>query len=295
MTGSATVAFVLQSINRSTTAHWASIPSYTFSQFRTQSSTASTISLLAALWTRTKATTNVSARDRILASSSPTQVTTASHRRRRSSLKASIPGISIQEASSPRSYGFPGASSGLPADGFAQPLPPIPGTPSAEMSLSRSPSPNRGGGWSSPGLTTPYDTVSGRSSPRRAYGGEYPFNANGGPKSNNVTWVSAKGRSEEVNGYPSFSTRNNGFFSRHARKLSRSLPSFNMGGQRYAEKEKLQRGRHNESGLRRLATHFGRLLWKMRLRLLIVITFALSIVLFYVTRKFNPDSWLLRR
>ena len=153
------------------------------------------------------------------------------------------------------------------------------------MSLSRSPSPNRGGGWSSPGLTTPYDNVSGRSSPRKAYATEFPFNANGGMNGSNVTWASAKARSQEVNGYPSFSTRNNGFFSRHARKLSRSLPSFNIGGQRYAEKEKLGRGRHSEGKFRRLATHLGRMLWRMRLRLLVVITCILSIVLFYVTRK----------
>lgn len=221
----------------------------------------------------------------ILAPSSPTKVTTQSHRRRRSSLKTSTPSIHIQEASSPRTYGSPGASSGLPADGFAQPLPPIPGTPSADMSLSRSPSPNRGGGWSSPGLTTPYDEVDGRSTPRKAYAAEFPFNANGGTSGNSVTWASAKARSQEVNGYPSFSTRNNGFFSRHARKLSRSLPSFNLGGSRYAEKEKLGRGRHSDSKLRRLATHLGRMLWRMRLRLLIVATFILSIVLFYVTRK----------
>jgi len=237
---------------------------------------------------KTEATIDAFSHHRILAPLSPTQVTTDSHRRRRSSLKTSTPCINIQEAPSPRSYGLPGASSGLPADGFAQPLPPIPGTPSAEMSLSRSPSPNRGGGWSSPGLTTPYDTVSGRSSPRRAYGGEYQSNVNGGPKGSNVTWASAKVKSEGVNGYPSFSTRNNGFFSRHARKLSRSLPSFNIRGQRYAEKEKLGRGRHNDGKVRQLATHFGRLLWRMRLRLLVVMIFILSIVLFYVTREYIP-------
>lgn len=239
-------------------------------------------------WAKTEATIDAFSYHRILAPSSPTQVTTKSYKRRRSSLNTPTPSIDIQEASSPRPYESPGASSGLPADGFAQPLPPIPGTPSAEMSLSRSPSPNRGGGWSSPGLTTPYDTVSGRSSPRRAYAGEYPYNTNGVPKGSNVTWASAKVKSEEVNGYPSFSTKNNGFFSRHARKLSMSLPSFNLGGQRYAEKEKLGRGRHNGGKIRRLATHFGRLLWRMRLRLLVVIMCILSIVLFYVTREYVP-------
>ena len=154
------------------------------------------------------------------------------------------------------------------------------------MSLSRSPSPNRGGGWSSPGLTTPFDNISRTSSPRRGYG---DLQMNGSSSNNNVTWATAKARSEEVNGYPSFSTRNNGFFSRHARQISRSLPSFNIGTRRdYAEKEKLGRGRRwlPNSGSRtgRLATYFGRILWRMRLRLLIVFGFILAVILFYVTR-----------
>ena len=161
------------------------------------------------------------------------------------------------------------------------------------MSLSRSPSPNRGGGWSTPGLTTPYDSVNGRSSPRKAYAAEFPLNANGSASSSNVTWASAKVRSQEINGYPSFSTRNNGFFSRQARKLSRSLPSFSIGGRRYAEKEKLGRGRQSGSRFRRLAAHLGRMLWRMRLRLLVVIAFILSIVLFYVTRKSSISKFLV--
>lgn len=154
------------------------------------------------------------------------------------------------------------------------------------MSLSRSPSPNRGGGWSSPGLTTPFDNISRTSSPRRAYG---DLQTNGAASNSNVTWATAKARSEEVNGYPSFSTRNNGFFSRHARQISRSLPSFHIGTRRdYAAKEKLGRGRRwlPNSGSRtgRLATHLGRILWRMRLRLLIVFAFVLAVILFYVTR-----------
>ena len=218
-----------------------------------------------------------------MASSSPTQVFTASHRRRRSSLRNTpTPAVHLQE---PPSYGSPGASSGLPADGFTQPLPPIPGTPAAEMSLSRSPSPNRGGGWSSPGLTTPFDNVSGRSSPRKPFGGEFPFNANGGTSSGNVTWASAEARRDEVNRYPSFSTKNSGFFSRNARKLSQSLPTFNKGPRRsYAEKEKLGRGRYNESRMRRILSHIGMIIWRMRLRFVIVLGFLLAILLFYVTR-----------
>ncbi|KAK3080936.1 hypothetical protein LTS18_011760, partial [Coniosporium uncinatum] len=103
------------------------------------------------------------------------------------------------------------------------------------MSLSRSPSPQRGGGWSSPGLTTPYNSTSRRSSPMRAY-------ANGGP--NNITWASAKAKSAEVKSYPAFETRNQNVFARYARKFSTGmgLPTFNGDPDKdYAEKEKLGR------------------------------------------------------
>lgn len=200
------------------------------------------------------------------------------------------PSINLQEAPS---NGYPGASSGLPVDGFAQPLPPIPGTPAAEMSLSRSPSPNRGGGWSSPGLTTPFDNVSGRSSPRKPYGGEFPFSANGGASSSNVTWASAQAKSDEINGYPSFSTRNNGFFSRNARRLSHSLPSFTRGQKTYAEKEKLGRGRYNEGRIRRVLAHIGMIIWRMRLRFVVVLGFLLAVILFYVTREYSTGLHLV--
>ena len=209
----------------------------------------------------------------------------SSQRRRRSSSaakKTSTPTLNLQEPLS--SNDFAGASSGLPANGFAQSLPPIPGTP-AYMSLSRSPSPNRGGGWSSPGLTTPFDNLSGRSTPRKGYGEYQP---NGGIGSSNVTWASAKAKSDEINnGYPSFSTRNNGFFSRHARQLSRSLPGFVRGQRDYAEKEKLGRGRwypNHGSRVERILGFVGRSVWRWRLRLLVLLTLVLAIILFYVTR-----------
>jgi hypothetical protein len=101
------------------------------------------------------------------------------------------------------------------------------------MSLSRSPSPRRDGGWSSPGLSTPYDEASGRSrSPRKPYGG-----INGGPQG--VTWASAKANSARVNGYPSYQ-----------RNLSESLPYFAHGGQedRHTEKEKSGKGGWQSGG-----------------------------------------------
>lgn len=108
---------------------------------------------------------------------------------------------------------------------------------------------------------------------------------NGSVGTSNVTWATAKARSDEVNGYPSFSTRNNGFFSRHARQISRSLPSFVRG----AEKEKLGRGRwYPNSGSKtgRILGFLGRSIWRLRLRLLITLLFILAVILFYVTRKF---------
>lgn len=217
----------------------------------------------------------------ILAPRSPSLSSIGSQNRRRTSSVAkrtATPTLNLQEPTS--SKGRLGASSGLSADGFAQPLTPIPTTP-AHMSLSRSPSPNRGGGWSSPGLTTPYDNLSGRASPRKGYG---EIQMNGGLGNSNVTWASAKARSDEVNGYPSFSTRNNGFFSRHASQISRSLPSFVRG----AEKEKLGRGRwysNNGSKPGRILGFLGRSIWRLRLRLLITLSFILAVIVFYLTRK----------
>jgi len=83
------------------------------------------------------------------------------------------------------------------------------------MSLSRSPSPHPGGGWSSPGLTP----GSGSSTPR----GYSPSPASLAP---GISWAAAKAKRDEVHGYPSFSTRNSGFFSRQKRRISARLPSF---------------------------------------------------------------------
>ncbi|KAL3418635.1 golgi mannosyltransferase complex subunit [Phlyctema vagabunda] len=144
------------------------------------------------------------------------------------------------------------------------------------MSLSRSPSPRPGGGWASPGLNSPgFASYSGRSSPGK------PYTPNG---ANSVTWESAKAKSEGVNGYPSFSTQNNGFFNRHYRKISSSLPHFNLGGERpYAEKEKLGRGRNGK-----LAWFMGRIGRSsfLKKRIIVLITFLIVTLIFYSTRQF---------
>ncbi|KAI9894198.1 MAG: alpha-1,6-mannosyltransferase [Vezdaea aestivalis] len=159
------------------------------------------------------------------------------------------------------------------------------------MSLSRSPSPQRGGGWASPGLTD--NISSGRSSPVRAY-----TNVNGG--ANNVAWASAKARSAQVNGHQGFSTKNAGWFGRHARSISSSLPRFGSGGGRksYGDREKLNRGRWGPSGggiFRRFQTLCGGIFRRMKLRLLLVLAILVLWALFYITplhRVYRKASFL---
>jgi mannan polymerase II complex MNN10 subunit len=140
--------------------------------------------------------------------------------------------------------------------------------------MSRSPSP-RPGGWSSPGLSTPYDT-GGRTS---------PF-ANG-PSTHNVTWASAQARSAEVKGQSSFNPRNQGFFSKHFRRISTSLPVS------YGEKEKLGRGRSQNNkfmqSINRIAWNF----WRLRRSVGVVLLVIFSIIFFYVTRKSTARTLLV--
>ena len=142
------------------------------------------------------------------------------------------------------------------------------------MSLSRSPSPVPGGGWSSPGL----NINSGRSSPAKGYSG-----SNGNP----VAWESARLKNMGSGGYPSFSTQHQGFFTRHMRRISSSLPRF-ASNSHYAEKEKLQRGRWSLQSvpvlgrLKNLAARMGR---KMKIRLLIGFLILFCIWVFYNSRQ----------
>lgn len=143
------------------------------------------------------------------------------------------------------------------------------------MSLSRSPSPVPGGGWSSPGLNL---NSSGRSSPAKA--------SFSGPNNGNVTWESARLKTQGVSGYPSFSTQNQGFFTRHMRRISRSLPSFNTDVQgKRPEKEKLGRSRWNIPVFGRVGRILARTSRKARIRALIVAVLLLCYTLFYVTRE----------
>jgi mannan polymerase II complex MNN10 subunit len=210
---------------------------------------------------------------------SPSTITTTTGHRRRRSSTAKIPtALDLQDSSYSRgrigtTSGIAGIAGGAPGEQLAA----IPGTPADFNMSSRSPSPHRSGGWSSPGLNTPYDTGGGRSSP-------YP---NGG--THNVTWASAQARSSEVKGYAAFNPRNTGFFGKHFRRISSSLPFS------YAEREKLGRGRYSKSQWAQYLTHIGRILWRLRLKVGILLLFAFAMILYYVTRKsFSPPFFTTR-
>lgn len=210
----------------------------------------------------------------------PVSANTPSHHRRRSSTTGPQ-ALNPQNSSSPI-RNDQGSSLGLtaaPAFGDAPLSSATPGTPntivtpSTHMSLSRSPSPIPGGGWSSPGLTQ-YSSQGGYSSPQFGMGTN-----NGG---NGMSWAAAKSHSDRVKAYPSFETRNSGFFSRSRRKISASLPRFNIAPRNFREKEKLGRGRwhsFNSSGslAGRIRTFLGAGLRRKRvlLLLLFIILFAL--------------------
>ncbi|KAJ9157527.1 Alpha-1,2-galactosyltransferase [Pleurostoma richardsiae] len=154
------------------------------------------------------------------------------------------------------------------------------------MSLSRSPSPVPGGGWASPGLNI---NTSGRSSPAKGFSG-----SNGG----SVVWESSRLKNTGANGgYPSFSTQNQGFFTRHMRRISSSLPSFSM-NTHYAEKEKLQRGRWSPLRLPlvgRVKSIVARMGRKMKIRLLIGFLILFSLYVFYhspLVYHWRRTTWL---
>jgi mannan polymerase II complex MNN10 subunit len=146
------------------------------------------------------------------------------------------------------------------------------------MSLPRSPSPSPGEGWPSPSLTS----GSGRSTP---YISLYPPNPSD-------PWLVAKAKSEDVRGYPSFSTRNSGFFLRSKRKIIETLPKFNMRSRspkEYTEKDDFiyRRG----SGWRSL--WFGRTaLRRRRSRLFLALFLLLFGYLFLWTCKLPCSAYL---
>lgn len=148
------------------------------------------------------------------------------------------------------------------------------------MSLSQSPSPHpAGGGWSSPGLTT----GSGSSTPHSGFLSPNPLGPSG------ISWAAAKAKSDEVRGYPSFSTRNNGFFSRSKRRISATLPSFRVSSRSpngYIDKDDFGRDRPLSPGRGWRSCGFGRtMLRRRRLRLLIALILVLVGYFYFWTCK----------
>jgi len=145
------------------------------------------------------------------------------------------------------------------------------------MSLSRSPSPTRGG-WSSPGLSTPNSGMSRGPSPIR----------NPGPRrtnANNAPWKSAT--RAEPRSFASFSPRE-GTFTTSLRKMSQSLSFWRT--KNFSDKEKLGRGRMATARTEwkrgdRILPFVGRVVWKMRLQFLIIFV-ILGALLFSTGRKF---------
>lgn len=82
-----------------------------------------------------------------------------------------------------------------------------------------------------------------------------------------------------MKGYPGFTPRNQGFFAKHFRRISTSLPIS------YGEKEKLGRGRYQGNRFMQMLNRIGWNIWRLRRSLGLLLLVILSIVTFYVTRK----------
>lgn len=176
------------------------------------------------------------------------------------------------------------ASSSLAAvDGFDQPLPAIPGSPSDPMTLSRSPSPQPGGGWTTPGLAESIHNDRNRSrSPAKKPYGDLQTHA--------LSWEAAKAQSAQVKAYsPVLESHNRGFFKRHIRSLSSQLPQFyrRSSSAKHINTEKASRGGLPQSReeWKSAAYVAWRISYRWRRQLLLLFSVIILTVLFYVTRE----------
>jgi mannan polymerase II complex MNN10 subunit len=126
------------------------------------------------------------------------------------------------------------------------------------MSLSRSPSPHAGGGWSSPGLVPSSGTSSSRPDTLSPSSG--------------ISWAAARAKSDLVRGYPSFSTRNSGFFSRQKHKLTTRLPILRrLSSREYVDKDSYEKEwRPRDGGSRSFGISMRRSRFRVLLALLLV-------------------------
>lgn len=180
---------------------------------------------------------------------------------------------------------------------FAQSLAAIPATPSlpparssSPMSLSRSPSPNLNGGWTSRGLTDDRSDSPDQISP-----------AMNGFDKNDAQWAAARAKSQAVRGYPTIQTKNEGFFKRTKRQVSLVLPTFNTFSpqdKNWRDQEKLGRGRwHQSPGEGKFATvrtFLGNFLRKFKFIFLILGVVAILTTALSQASKWSEknDSWI---
>ena len=93
--------------------------------------------------------------------------------------------------------------------------------------------------------------------------------------------ASAQARSAEVKGYSGFQPRNQGFFSKHFRRISTSLP-FTM------EKEKTDRGRPQGNKVAQVLNRVWRTILRRQRSFGLLLVIFLSILMFYITREYLP-------
>lgn len=94
-------------------------------------------------------------------------------------------------------------------------------------------------------------------------------------------------KAQGVSNYPSFSTQNQGFFTRHMRRISSSLPSFHaQEDDKYADKEKLGRGRWNGPVLATVSRAYNKVGKKTKIAAAIILGIIVLHTLFYWTREF---------
>ena len=240
----------------------------------------------------------------------------SSHHRRRSSVQ---PKLHIDDPSSPSHsqqeqhyHPHPGLESGVRSSATDEPYASLspyaafaPARPS--MSLSRSPSPRRGGGWSSPGLmtapmTTTTSTTTTTSNPYYNNHNNHNNHNAGTSSSRRVSpvrvssssstqglWKSSSSSSGVRGGSVVFTPRSKGWAG-HWRKISARLPLWDhgsaSGGQQFARDRRKWGARDRRRG-GRILPFVGRILWRLRVPIVIVILLILTLV-YSTARKLFP-------
>jgi mannan polymerase II complex MNN10 subunit len=109
-------------------------------------------------------------------------------------------------------------------------------------------------------------------------------------------WAAAKARSAQVRGYPSITTKNEGFFQRSRRKITSNLPVFNPYtpvSANWKEPEKLGRGRWSPRGggsLGKIKTFAGNVLRRFKFLFIMLSIVTLTTVTLSQTST-SIDGW----